>query len=190
MLLSPTFVFAADDKADPVMNVIKTRRSIRDFSGEPVSDKDIQTILEAAMFAPSAANEQPWDFIVIQDTNTLNKVGAINHYASYAKDAPVSILVCLNEDKEKIKGMGIIDVSMSAQNLMLAARDLGLGSVFTGIYPMQDRMKAFQELVGLPTNVLPIGLVVIGHPADPAQEKEVTDRFKTTNIHKEKWQGK
>lgn len=168
-----------------VFKAIKTRRSVRAYADKPVTDADLHTILEAAMLAPSAANEQPWEFVVIRDKNILDKIGEINQYASYAKKAPVSILVCLNENKEKIKGMGIIDVSMCAQNLMLAARGLGIGSVFTGIYPEKDRMDKFQKLVGLPADIIPIGLIVLGYPAITGEH--TVDRFNKAAIHDNKW---
>lgn len=173
--------------AEPMdaLTAIRTRRSVRSWTPEPVSDSDLQTMLEAAMLAPSAANEQPWDFVVVRNADTLAKIGELNHYASFARNAPLGILVCYNKDKEKISGMGILDVAMSAQNLMLAARALGLGSVFTGIFPDGERIKGFQQLFGLPQSVIPIGFIVIGHPVD--EQQTAPDRFRPENIHQEKW---
>lgn len=168
-----------------VLKAIKIRRSVRAYESRPVPDTALNTILEAAMMAPSAANEQPWEFVIIHDKNILTKVGEINQYASYAKKAPLAILVCLNENKEKIKGMGIIDVSMCAQNLMLAARGLGIGSVFTGIYPEKDRIEKFQKLAALPAGVIPIGLIVLGYPEIPGEH--TADRFNQAAIHNDKW---
>lgn len=180
----------ADSAEAPAMDVfkaIKTRRSVRAYADRDITDADLKAILDAAMLAPSAANEQPWEFVAIRGKDTLGKIGEINQYASYAKKAPVAILVCLNENKEKIKGMGIIDVSMSAQNLMLAARGLGIGSVFTGIYPEKDRIEKFRKLCGLPDSVTPIGLIVLGYPAIPGEH--TVDRFNKAAIHEEKWGG-
>lgn len=172
-----------------VITALQTRRSVRSYTKEPVSDKDLDTILAAAQLAPSAANEQPWDFVVIRDPGTLAKVGDINHYASYAAKAPLAILVCLNTEKEEIPGMGILDVAMSAENLLLAAHGLGLGGVFTGIYPMQDRMEGFRKLLDMPENIIPVGLIVLGHPAIPGL-RTADDRVKPANVHWENWAGK
>lgn len=171
----------------PLFTAIETRRSIRAYNEDPVSDEDLQKMLQAAMAAPSAANEQPWEFVIVKDKALLQEVGNINHYATYAAKAPVAVLVCLNEEKEKIKGMGIIDVSMSSENLLLAAVALGLGAVFTGIYPFEDRMQKFKELFNLPDKVLPIGLIVLGHPLHP-QVKTHPERFNPKAIHYDKWQ--
>ena len=172
-----------------VLTALETRRSVRAYTHEPVSDRDIDTVLAAAQLAPSAANEQPWDFVVIRDPKTLAKVGEINHYASYAARAPVAILVCLDTEKEDIPGMGILDVAMSAENLLLAAHGIGLGAVFTGIYPMTDRMEGFRKLLDMPENIIPVGLIVLGHPAIPGL-RTAEDRVKPENVHWENWAGK
>lgn len=166
-------------------SVIRDRHSSRSFTEQPVSDADIETLLRCAMQAPSAANEQPWEFIVIRDKAILEQVGDINHWASYAKNAPLAILVCLNTQKEKEKGMAIVDMGICSENLMLAATALGLGSVFTGIYPYKDRMEGFSKLCGLPDFVEPIGLIVIGHPKVTGHKP--VDRFNPAAIHQNKW---
>lgn len=180
---------AADGQPMDVMTALKTRRSVRAYTSEPVSEQDLQLILEAAMQAPSAANEQPWELIIIRNPETLAKVGEINSYAAYAAKAPMAIMVCLNLQKEKISGMGIIDVNLCAENILLAAHALGLGAVYTGVYPMKDRMAKFQELLGLPQNVLPIGLIVMGHPRLNIH-RDPENRFNKDAVHQEKWQGK
>lgn len=172
-----------------VLTALQTRRSVRAYTHEPVSDKDLDTVLAAAQLAPSAANEQPWDFVVIRDPKTLAKVGDINPYASYAAKAPVAILVCLDTEKEDVPGMGILDVAMSAENLLLAAHGIGLGGVFTGIYPMTDRMQGFTKLLDMPENIIPVGLIVLGHPAIPGL-RTAEDRVKPSNVHWENWAGK
>lgn len=172
-----------------VLTALRTRRSVRAYTKEPVSDRDLDTVLAAAQLAPSAANEQPWDFVVIRDPKTLAAVGGINPYASFAAKAPVAILVCLDTEKEEIPGMGILDVAMSAENLLLAAHGIGLGAVFTGIFPMVDRMEGFRKLLDMPENIIPVGLIVLGHPAIPGL-RTVDDRVKPANVHWENWAGK
>ena len=193
---APSLALAAEAEAVPtperpldVLTALQTRRSVRSYTKEPVSDKNLDTILAAAQLAPSAANEQPWDFVVIRDPKTLAKVGEINHYASFAAKAPAAILVCLDTEKEDIPGMGILDVAMSAENLLLAAHGIGLGAVFTGIYPMVDRMEGFRKLLDMPENIIPVGLIVLGHPAIPGL-RTAEDRVKPENVHWENWAGK
>ena len=193
---APGLALAADAQKAPtaatpldVLTALETRRSVRAYTREPVSDKDLDTVLAAAQLAPSAANEQPWDFVVIRDPKTLAKVGEINHYASFAAKAPVAILVCLDTEKEDIPGMGILDVAMSAENHLLAAHGIGLGAVFTGIYPMTDRMEGFRKLLDMPENIIPVGLIVLGHPAIPGL-RTAEDRVKPENVHWENWAGK
>lgn len=187
----PVSLSQASNAESGVMDAIKaiqTRRSVRAFKADKVSEEDLQLLLNAAMQAPSAANEQPWELIVIRNPETLAKVGEINSYAAYAAKSPLAIMVCLNLEKEKISGMGIIDVSLCAENILLTAHALGLGAVFTGVYPMKDRMEKFQKLLDLPQNVLPIGLIIIGHPLMGHKPSE--NRFNKEATHFEKWQGK
>lgn len=182
----PSLARVAEMPAGPdFFTVIRERHSSRSFTDEPVSDADIEIMLRCAMQAPSAANERPWEFILIHDREMLAKVGEINSWARFARSAPLGILVCLDTQKEKEKGMGILDVGLCSENLMLAATALGLGSVFTGIYPYKDRMEGFSRLCSLPDFAEPIGLIVIGHPKIARHEPE--DRFDPAAIHQNKW---
>lgn len=176
---------AAAAPAPDFFTVVKDRHSVRAYTDQPVSDAEVETMLRCAMQAPSAVNEQPWEFIVIRDAAQLDQVGDINPWASFAKKAPVAILLCLNEQKEKEKGMGIIDMGTCAENLLLAATALGLGAVFTGIYPHQDRMAGFRKLCRLPEYVQPIGLIVIGHRAITSHT--FADRYNPAAVHQNYW---
>lgn len=175
----------AGNSAESIFTVIRQRHSVRAYTQAPVSEDTVTEILRYAMMAPSAANEQPWEFIVIREKKQLEQIGSINHYASFAAKAPVAILLCLNEQKEKIKGMGILDMGICAENLMLAATGMGLGSVFTGIYPEQDRMDGFAKLCKLPDYVKAIGLIVLGYPAISTHQPP--DRFNKAAIHLNVW---
>lgn len=172
-----------------LFEAIDTRRSVRAFTDEPVSEADIERLLRAAMVAPSAVNQRPWVFGVIYDKAKLEKAGIINKYAAFAKNAPVAILVCLDETKLKEPGMGVVDVSMCSENILLAARALNLGAVFAGIYPIEDRVKGFRELCGLPETITPIGLIVLGHPKNPGG-KRADDRYDPDAVFRDVWQPK
>lgn len=177
----------AQESGVDFFDVINKRHSVRAYTEEAISNEDIESLLRSAMRAPSAANEQPWEFVVIRDKAILEKVGGINSWARYANKAPVAILVCLNEQKEKEKGMGILDIGMCSENIMLAATAMGIGSVFTGIYPYKDRMDGFRKLCNLPDYIEPIGLIILGKPK--IEDKSGTDRFNPAAIHQNTWQN-
>ena len=164
---------------------IKTRRSVRSYTAQEVSEEQVRAMLEAAMLAPSAGNEQPWEFVLVREKDTLEKVGDINRFAAYAPRAALGVMVCLNRKKEKYAGMGILDVAACTQNLLLAAHGLGLGAVWTGVYPVEERIRGFQELLGLPDEVIPVAFVLVGHPRGAAGG--TADRFNAACIHRETW---
>lgn len=167
-----------------LFDAIMNRRSIRKFTEESVTDKQVSRILEAAMMAPSAGNAQPWQFIVVRDKKIQTGVSKINKYASFASKAPVGILVCGDLSLEKFPGYWVQDCSAATQNILLAAQDLGLGSVWTGIYPMEDRIAGFKTLFNLPDPVIPLGYIVIGHPD---QHLTTASRYNTARIHRDTW---
>lgn len=169
-----------------LLEAIHTRRSIRAFTDAPVSEADLDVVLRAAMAAPSAGNAQPWHFVVITDRATLDAIPAIHPHAAMVKQAPMAIAVAAELAQEKYPGFGYwtLDCSAAVQNLLLAARDIGLGTVWCGIYPRPERMEGLGKLLSLPEGVKAHALVVIGHPA---QEFKRVDRFKPERIHKNAW---
>ena len=167
-----------------IFTALHTRRSIRSYTGDPVSGRELRILLDAAMIAPSAGNARPWQFVVVDDPEILKQVPAINSYAGMASRAPASILVCGDLDAEKYKGFWVQDCSAAIQNILLAATGLGLGAVWTGIYPVQERVAGFRRLLGLPESIVPLGLIVIGHPAVEAERKS---RFEAAKVHHNAW---
>lgn len=167
-----------------LIHAIFTRRSIRKFHPDPVSASDIQEILSAAMMAPSAGNEQPWQFVVITDRAKLDAVVPIHPYAAMAAHAPLAVLVCGDLSLEKYAGFWIQDCSAAMQNLLLAAHAKGLGAVWCGVYPLNDRVDGFRALFQLPDHVIPMGLAVIGWPAYQPESK---NRFRPERVHANAW---
>jgi len=166
------------------IEAIHTRRSIRDYQDKTVPEEMITKLLAAAMAAPSARNQQPWEFVVITDRNILGNIPGVNPYAKMAAGAPLAILVCGNLELETSPGYWVIDCSAAIQNLLLSAHALGLGAVWTGTYPREERMKGYSELFNLPDHILPHSLIVIGYPKhQPASP----DRFKMDRIHFNGW---
>jgi len=163
---------------------IHTRRSIRKYEKRAVGDDLIKQVLEAGMMAPSAGNQQPWQFLVITDPALLARIPEVHPYAGMAPEAAFSVLVCGDLKLEKHRGFWVQDCSAAVQNMLLAAHALGLGGVWTGIYPDEERVSGFRRLFGLPEHVVPLALLPFGHPA---QKSERADRFRPERIHKNKW---
>lgn len=166
------------------LQAIKTRRSIRKFLDKPVPSDIVREILEAAMFAPSAGNEQPWQFIVFDDRKFLDEVPRICATASMCRQAPLAILVCADSSLEKYPGFWVEDCSAATENLLLAAHALGLGAVWTGIYPLKDRVEAFRRRLSLPEEITPFALVALGYPNEaPAAPR----RYREERVHYSEW---
>ena len=164
------------------LKAILTRRSIRKYTGEPVSEEMIRKMLEAGMAAPSANNQQPWQFVVITDRKLLNAVPKFHEYAQMLKGAPCAILVC-GEDPDKHLYWQQ-DCAAAVQNILLAAHGLGLGAVWLGIYPREPRVKEMEKLLNLPGTVVPMALISIGHPAE---DKPPANRFTEERTHRNQW---
>lgn len=146
------------------MENILARRSIRKYKPDvAVEDCKIKKILEAAMSAPSAGNQQPWHYIVIEDKEILDQIPEFHPYADMIKQVNVAILVCGDTSKEKHKGFWVQDCSAATQNILIAAHALGLGSVWLGVYPREERVEKLQKMLGLPEHVIPFSLLPIGY---------------------------
>lgn len=171
------------------LDAIQTRRNIKKFEKTPVPEEVLKQVLSAAMNAASAGNEQPWHFIVITDHDILSKISKINPYAEIVKWAPAAILVCADLYLEKFSGNWVLDCAAASQNLLLASHDLGLGAVWTGIYPDEKRMKGFRWLLDLPDNIAPHSLIPIGYPAkiSVSQLKDSKEKYSTERIHFNRW---
>jgi nitroreductase len=166
------------------LKAIYTRRSIRKYMDDPVDDGLVHEVICAAMMAPSAGNSQPWQFVIVRDRQKLEAIGTGHLYASLAGKAPVAILVCGEPEKEKHEGFWIQDCAAATQNMLLAAHSLGLGAVWLGIYPREERVKSMRSLFGIPDKIEPFALVTLGY-ADEEKPKE--NRFDLNRVHYEKW---
>lgn len=164
--------------------VLTTRRSIRTYIDQNVPEDAVTAILKAAMTAPSAGNQQPWRFVIIRDRQMLATVPTVHPYAGMTAQAPVAILVCGDPRDLKWPTFWPQDCSAATQNLLLAARNLGLGSVWVGIYPEEDRMNGFRRLFSIPEDVFPFALIPLGWPKEGFT---VADRYNPAMIRQEHW---
>jgi len=176
-------------KDDPgVFATIKSRTSIRKFDPtKAVSDEAVEKILKAGMCAPSAMNKQPWEFVVIRDPVQLKAIGDALPYSRVENGAKVAIVVCGNLDNG-LPGRGkeywIHDCSAASMNILLAAKALGLGAVWTGVYPGEDRIAAVRKIVGIPEGYAPLNVIPIGAPAENPPSK---DKWNPSKVHHDRW---
>ena len=166
------------------IDAIMSRRSIRTYTTAPVSDAHVEAILRAAMAAPSAGNKQPCRFVVVRDAEMRVRLAETSQFAGMLPSAQVGIVVCGDTSSELNAGNWITDCAAATQNALLAAHALGLGAVWLGVYPREERMRGVSELLGLPDGVLPLCMISIGHPAE---ERPAADRYKEAHVHHERW---
>jgi len=165
-----------------LIQTIFARRSIRKYTDEPVYQADIRTLLEAAMAAPSASNRKPWHFVVVTERQMLDRLAEAHPYGKMLFEAPLCIAVC--GDTAISEHYWVQDCSAATENLLLAAAALGLGAVWLGVYPREQRISNVRRLLGLPEPVFPLNLVSIGHPAE---EKEPRTQYDEARVHHEQW---
>ncbi len=169
------------------INNIMTRVSVRNFTGEKISDEQIETLLRAGMAAPSAINKQPWAFVVMKDEAILAKLGEALPYSRCSNKPAIAIIPCGDLSKAipgEMAGFWINDVSAATENILLAAHAMGLGAVWTGLHPDMNRAKMVQEMLGMPEHIIPLCIVPVGIPAE---NPDVKDKFNTDNIHYNAW---
>lgn len=161
------------------MNSIFKRTSVRNFQSKPVEDEKIVTLLKAAMAAPSAGNQQPWEFYVVTDPAILKQLAASSPYAGCSANAPAAIVpvyrtfVMFPENAE-------MDLSAAVENILLEAVELDLGAVWLGIAPLEERMDKVKEILNLPEGIVPFCIIPIGYPAQAAPQH---DRYDQTRVH-------
>ena len=156
------------------------RRSIRKYTDKKVAPEIIKSLLDAGMHAPTARNYQPWHFVVVDDRQMLDKLSIAHPYAKMLKEATLAILVCGDKNIQEMDGYIIQDCSAATQNIMLAAHAHGLGSVWLGMYPREERMKDVGELLDLPEHILPVALISIGYPDET---RDIPARYKEERVH-------
>ena len=166
------------------VETIFTRRSIRKYTNEKIADELITLLLKAAMFAPSARNYQPWHFVIITKRDHLDQLAEIHPYGNMLKQAPLAILIAGDKNIEPAEAYINQACAVATQNILLAAHAKGLGAVWLGVYPREERMKGMSDYLQLPENIIPISLVSMGYPEE---KKSQPERFKPERIHYEQW---
>ncbi|NLG33060.1 MAG: nitroreductase family protein [Syntrophomonadaceae bacterium] len=167
-----------------MINTILSRRSIRQFKPAALPSEIVESLLKAAMAAPSAHNEQPWQFVVINEREILDQVPSFHPNSAAIKQAPIAIAVCADMTLLKREGAWPHDCSAATMNILLAAHGQGLGAVWFGIYPDKERMDGLSKLLNLPEHVIPFSLIPLGYPAE---SKPPANRYKPERIHFNRW---
>lgn len=166
------------------MDAIYKRRSIRKYKDAPVSQNLIEQIIKAGMNAPSAGNEQPWQFLVVDDREILDQIPEFHPHSKMLYEAPAAIVVCADVSNVKYPEYWPQDCSAATQNILLTIADLDLGGVWLGVYPREDRVKKLQALFGMPDHIIPFSIIALGYPAEQKPPKDI---FESHRIRYNSW---
>lgn len=172
--------------SEAVINNIMTRTSVRHFTSQPIAADTIETLLKAGMAAPTAMNIQPWSFVVVTERAMLDSLMAVHPYSNLAT-ATAAIIVCgdmQKYDDDTIRQYWVQDCSAATENILLAAHSLGLGAVWCGVYPGQERVQGVRRVLDLPGNIMPLNLITMGYPDGETTPK---DKWNPAVVHYQKW---
>ena len=163
---------------------IHTRRSVRQFTNEPLSEAQFETIFRAAMAATNSGNQQPWRFIVIDQPELRDTIGSLELERGPYHVSPQLVVVCADIGSMKWKMHWLADCGAAIQNMLLAAQAQGLGGVWQELYPYHKRVAVVRKLLGIPASVYPMAVVAIGHPAN---QPEPVDRYDPEKVKWNRW---
>jgi nitroreductase len=167
-----------------IQEALLNRRSIRKYKDQKISGENINKMLKAAMYAPSAMNTQTWQFVVIDDKQVIMDIFKIIPHQEMLKETAAAILVCGDASVEKNETWILQNCSAATQNILLSAYGLGIGSCWISVYGSEDTFKKIKSLFNLPENIIPFSLVSLGYPDEEVKTEE---RFKEEKIHFNKW---
>ena len=166
------------------IEAIKTRRSIRKYLNKSIPNKTAYELIEMGMNAPSAGNEKPWHFVIIDKYEIFKKITNFHPHSDMLKEAAIAILVCFDINLEKHTGMAVQDCSAATENILIAANAKGLGAVWLGIYPRLERIEGMKKILNIPENIIPVSLISIGYPKEEIIKE---NRYDKTRIHDNQW---
>ncbi len=162
------------------MNEIFKRVSIRKYEDRPVEQEKIEKVLRAAMAAPSAVNQQPWEFYVVTDKEKIKALSECSLYTKCAAGAPVVLIPCFRTENLPVAPLAHIDVALAAENALLEITSLGLGGVWLAAYPEEERLETIVKTLDIPENLVPLTMIPFGYPAE---SREQPDRFDESRVH-------
>ena len=166
---------------DDRLRIIFSRRSIREYTDQPVSEADIASLLQAGMAAPSAMNRRPWHLVVVTDKQTLGAIAAAPPYSRTLGGAALVIVVC---GDPSISDWWLQDCTLATENILIAVAGLGLGAVFLGCHGKTEREQPIRQALDIPEEIGLASVLCIGHPAE---EKEPRTQYNPARVHRNKW---
>ena len=161
------------------MNEIFNRVSIRKYEDKPVEQEKIEKILRAAMAAPSAVNQQPWEFYVVTDREKIQKLSESSLYTKCAAGAPVVLVPCFRKNS-MVANLAHVDVALAAENALLEITSLGLGGVWLAVYPEEERLENVVKTLDIPEELVPLTMIPFGYPAESRAQQ---DRYDEARVH-------
>jgi nitroreductase len=167
---------------EDLLDLMYTRRSIREYTDQPVTDKQVDAMLKAAMAAPSAQDLRPWHFVVVRKRKMLDRLAEVHKYAYMIEKAPLAIVVC--GDQKVSERHWVEDACAATQNLLLAATALGLGGVWISLYPKKKHQKYVRDLLDIPDHVGVLCMLAVGQPAE---QKKARTQYEADHVHGEEW---
>lgn len=176
---------AGDGSAD-ALECIMTRYSLRAYSSRPVADSIVEKILRAGMAAPTAMRMQPWEMVVVTEQPLKDSIASVSKGMAMIKDAPLVVAVCGNTNRfiegesAAAGGFWIEDCSAAAENILLAAHAIGLGGVWCGVYPVDERVEHMRRILNLPDTIVPFNVMAIGYPEAAGAPK---DKWNPSRVH-------
>lgn len=181
---SETDALTSTDAAQVVIGNIMTRTSVRQYNDRPISADTLETLLKAGMAAPTAVNKQPWAFVVTTGRDALDSLATLQ---PRLQTAAAAITVC-GDMTRAIEGEGrdfwVQDCSAATENILLAAHALGLGAVWTGVYPIAERVDDVSRALALPDSVVPMCIIAVGYPV---ADQEPKDKWDPSKVHYQRW---
>lgn len=167
------------------MSALFERVSVRKFKPEAVEPEKAESLLRAGMQAPSGGNQQPWQFVLVDDPDLCEKLGKASKFSAPASKAPLNIVPVIDTAGARFPELAPLDLSACVENILLRATELGLGAVWLCVYPEQDRMVHVREALGIPEDLAPFAIIAVGYPeSDPHPQQ---DRFDAGRVHRNCW---
>jgi nitroreductase len=166
---------------DTRLGIIFQRRSIRKYTGEPVSEADLISLLQAGMAAPSASNRKPWHFVTVTDKKMLQALANMHPYGKMLPEAALAIAVC---GDPAISSWWVQDCTAATENILIAVSGLGLGAVWLGCGGNAEREQGVRQVLDIPSDIGVLSLISIGHPGE---EKEARTQYDAARVHMGKW---
>jgi nitroreductase len=165
------------------LEAIMTRRSIRRYTNKKIPEKNITTLLKAAMNAPSAHNKQPWHFIVLDDHEIMMKVTEYHQHSKMLENASHGIIV-MGDNNIQTTDFWIHDCSAAIENILIAANALGLGAVWLGVHPHKNLINGTKKLFNVPEHITPLGIISLGYPEEVKPPRE---NYNPERVHRNTW---